>query len=294
MRQRCWRLAWLALAVAVMGTSVGIPVLGGAPCGCDRVEISGAGYAEVNGTYRYRANVRLADGSGMMRFWIGPSSNLVQGQPFQWAIVDTFEGWYFMLVIEDSPIGNPQPCTQDCIAFVFPDAAYQNSARSFCPPETGWKKGRSPAPTLSLDHCSPPVPISLIVVPTGLAGPGEFLDVVLQSEDDTDPPMIGTLPLVAIHTVGDVVTGSCVIQDPTGSPLRSTYIHIYVYAVDASERPEVLQLSDHWTVTRNVAGDNYEFSWDTAGFSAGDYNLRLSFENETAENFGIQLIDPPE
>lgn len=149
------------------------------------------------------------------------------------------------------------------------------------PPLTGWtpyvQAGRAsewgtPVFIVSDDETPGGVAITVDADPSG------FLDVVLPGGEGEDPMLAGLLPLAAIHTVGDAVTGGS-----TTGP-----IHMYFYSADITSRPESIVLIDHWMASYNRATGEYEFSWDTTGLAPGYYDIRLSF-GATAVVFRIEL-----
>ena len=133
----------------------------------------------------------------------------------------------------------------------------------------------------------------LAPIPTGDAGPDEFLDIVLPLAEGEEPPMIGEVPLVAVHAVGDVVTGSCQFLNSHGQPGLAGYIHIYVYSVDVDTRPETRELVAHWMANYNWDTQEYEIAWDTSELAPGYYDLRLYFGSpDTAQTFRMELAPP--
>jgi|GEM_PF-4061909 len=129
--------------------------------------------------------------------------------------------------------------------------------------------------------------------PAGMAGPGQFLDVVLPLAEGEEAPMIGTLPLAAIHEVGDIVTGACAFLNLIGSRTSAGFMHMFVSSVDLSTRPETVLLLSHWQSEYNPVSRQYEFAWDTSGLAPGYYDLRLFFGDPApAQTFRIQLIAP--
>ena len=137
--------------------------------------------------------------------------------------------------------------------------------------------------------------VTLAPIPAGDAGPGEFLDVVLLLAEGEQLPMIGELPLAAIHAVGSVITGGCQFLSPLGQPGPWCFVHIYVSSVDMSTFPETVVLLAHWTADFNWDTYEYEIVWDTAGLAPGYYDLRLFFGDEdTTLIFRIELTPPAE
>jgi hypothetical protein len=133
---------------------------------------------------------------------------------------------------------------------------YYNNTNSPTPPSSGWVAvGGGAAPILLSGggECS----VSAVAI-TVEGDAADFFDVVLAGGGG-ETVVAGDLPLAAIHAVGDAVTGG----SPTGP------IHVYVYSLDTTTRPETLALVDHW-------------------MAPGYYVVRLSF-GSTAHNFRFQL-----
>jgi hypothetical protein len=135
--------------------------------------------------------------------------------------------------------------------------------------------------------------VAVSVVPTGDAGPEEFLDEILPVPEGEDPPMAGEEELAATHVVGDIITGSCQLLGPTGAPTTAGYVHLYLYSVDIATDPETRELLDHWAATFNWTTYEFELAYDTAGLAPGYYDLRLSFADGSIETFRIQLVPEP-
>ncbi len=131
--------------------------------------------------------------------------------------------------------------------------------------------------------------VAIVIVPTGEAGPEAFLDVVLPLGEGETPPMAGDEPLVATHVVGDLITGSCQFLGPSGNPTADGYIHLYLYSVDIASTPDALELIAHWTADFNWTTFEFEFAYDTSGFTPGYYDLRLSFPDGTSETFRVEV-----
>jgi len=132
----------------------------------------------------------------------------------------------------------------------------------------------------------------IVIVPTGDAGNGEFLDAVLPVTDGEAPPMAGERRLVATCTAGDIISGSCQILGPTRHPTLGGYVHLYLYSVNLSTVPESLWLISHWMADFNCDTWQFEFSCDTRDLSPGCYDLRLSFPDESSETLRIEVMSP--
>jgi len=133
---------------------------------------------------------------------------------------------------------------------------------------------------------------TIVVTPAGAAGDGAFLDRCLSLDEGEEPPMVGLCPLSAIYSVGEIISGRCLLSDDDGTPLRGSYVHVYVYAVDPSTRPETLVLIDHWTIHYEGDCGGYCFTWDSSEQFPGYYDVRLSFPDASAHTCRIQLTEP--
>ena len=146
-----------------------------------------------------------------------------------------------------------------------------------------------------IDTLNPPPGTQwLFVEPMGSAGPEAFLDRCIEVPEGEEPPMAGESELSAVYEVGELVTGSCNVCNANGSIMRGTGVHVWVYSVDLSVRPEVGTLLDHWTVHYDGDCGAYAFEWDTTAYAPGIYDIRLGFEDESFVNIRIQLEEPAE
>ncbi len=132
------------------------------------------------------------------------------------------------------------------------------------------------------------------IVAAGAAGNGTFLDRYLDLGEGEEPPIAGLSALAAVYEVGELISGRCLLLDDCDRLLRGSYLHIYIYSVDAEARPEGIVLVEHWTVhyTGDCAG--YCFAWDSAGRPPGYYDVRLFFPDGSAHVCRIQLVNPRE
>ena len=147
-----------------------------------------------------------------------------------------------------------------------------------------------------IDTLNPPpgtVP-DIVITPMGTAGASTFLDRCLQLGEGEEPPMAGLCQLTAIYEVGEAVTGACSILNPASNFVWRSYIHVFIYAVDIEVRPEVLTLLDHWVVRYDRDRDGYYYSWDTAEYALGYYDVYLAFPDGSGHTCRIQLIEPAE
>jgi hypothetical protein len=262
MRKGNWKLALLVITVAVAVCAAGMLVSAGEDACYNDVEVSGAG-SDVNETYVHQGmyNDRPYFLSGVWNVYIHFRSG-------RWSIY--------------GPSGS---------------LAYLNWSQAETPPSSGWEVnlgiGEAPIPTVSGGGAcnggedsggstpSTPTPATVAITGDAPGGAAAFLDVVLAGGGGggDESVMGGLLPLAAIHTVGDAVTGGS-----TSGP-----IHVYIYSVDITTRPESVVLASHWAASYNRTAGEYEFSWDTSGMAPGYYDVRLSF-GTYAYNFRIQLI----
>jgi len=134
----------------------------------------------------------------------------------------------------------------------------------------------------------------LLIAPIGSTGGGAFLDRCLDLEEGEEPPMIGLRPLAATYEVGEAVTGACSILNLARNVVWGSYVHVFIYAVDIEVRPEALSLLDHWVVRYDRDRDGYSYSWDTAEYSPGYYDVYLSFRDGSGHTCRIQLSEPVE
>lgn len=155
-----------------------------------------------------------------------------------------------------------------------------------------WVPDNDTPPTLSggteCGNVNPPPPV--IINPTGDAGPGAILDVIVPVLEGEEPPMVGELPLAAIHEVGNVVTGSLQLVDDAGNPAVDCYIRVYLYSVDIATRPETIVLLDHWTADFNWSTREYDLAVNTSGLAPGYYDLRLVCCDGSAQTLRIELL----
>jgi hypothetical protein len=221
------------------------------------LRISGAGTAAVNGIAYFAG---FADGKPAY----AGTSILVEWDSAgrQWEIFDTSGG---------SPV-----------------SAYVNSDNEPTPPRRGWTAtgGTSPGPTVSGGEPCP------VVVPTGDAGEGMFLDRGLDLSEGEEAPIAGELPLSAIYTVGETVTGSCRILDADGERPVISYVHVYIYSVNIAARPNYRHLVDHWMAPHDWDTREYIIEWDTTDQTAGYYDVRFFFESQTSTSLRIEIVAP--
>ena len=102
--------------------------------------------------------------------------------------------------------------------------------------------------------------------------------------------MIGEQPLAAVYEVGEMVTGACAILDDDGRNLSASYVHIYVYSVDLSTRPETVVLLDHWIIHRDRPSFEHHIEVPTDVLDPGYYDIYLSFPDGSSETLRIEII----
>jgi len=142
-----------------------------------------------------------------------------------------------------------------------------------------------------------PLPVTvpdIAITPMGTAGASAFLDRRLELGEGEEPPMAGLRQVTAIYGVGEAVTGACSILNPSGNVAWGSYIHVFIYAVNIEVRPEALILLDHWVVRYDRDRGGYSFSWDTAEYALGYYDVYLSFANASSHTCRIHLIEASE
>lgn len=267
------------------------------PCDCQAMIVSGAGYGSVNGTYTYVQGFAMSGAPGSScDWWLGPKTSLGQGLPEGWFALGNCGGsWFFAYVLVDLPLNEPQPDSppsySDYVVFVIPDAYYTSTGRGDCPPESGWTGGQGSPPTIQgVGACREPVMSCVEVIPTGGAGPGEFLDEILALAEGDVAPIIGESPLAAIHAVGDVISGSCQILGARGAETCACSVHVYFYSVDPTVSPEESTLELHGMADYNWDTREYEFSVNTTGLAAGYYDVLLAFPDLPTQSYRIQLV----
>ncbi|MCK5213219.1 MAG: putative Ig domain-containing protein, partial [Dehalococcoidia bacterium] len=96
---------------------------------------------------------------------------------------------------------------------------------------------------------------------------------------------------ITVYEVGETITGRCQILIG-GMPSVTSYIHLYFYSLDLSTRPTTLALLDHWVLRCGSGTSIYSLEIATDELAAGDYSIRLVFEDGSTEHLQIQLIEP--
>ena len=131
------------------------------------------------------------------------------------------------------------------------------------------------------------------LVPLGASGGGAILDQEPALDEAGAPVMAGFLPLSGEYEVGELVSGAAMVCDPAMNPLRSAWIHAYVYAVDIGARPESRSLLDHWMIRFDSVTGCYALEWNTEGMKPGIYDIYLSLGSRGAgKTLRIQLVEP--
>ena len=130
------------------------------------------------------------------------------------------------------------------------------------------------------------------LVPLGGGGEEAFLDQKLPLDEAGDPVMAGYLPLAGVYEVGALITGQAMVCDPAMNPLHSSWIHMYIYSVDLTSRPEQLSLIDHWMVRYDHELECYILEWSTEEMPVGVYDIYLSIGGGQGETIRIQLVEP--
>ena len=167
-------------------------------------------------------------------------------------------------------------------------SVYTNSRNEPTPPSRGWRKsgGLDPEPRIDGGEPCP------VIVPTGEGGEGAFLDRGLDLAEGETPPIAGELYVTAVYSVGELVTGSCQILDPDGDRPVLSYVHIYIYSVDVTARPDHRDFVTHWMAPHNWETREYEIEWDTTGQPPGYYDVHLAFEGGGYATLRIELVAP--
>jgi len=97
---------------------------------------------------------------------------------------------------------------------------------------------------------------------------------------------------VTMYEAGEAITGKCQILHANGLPTVTSYIHAYLYSVDASTRPETNTLVDHWIVRVSSGTSIYNLNIDTTDLVPGDYQIRLAFEDGTIKSLRVRIVSP--
>jgi len=255
----------MGVTICLVAVALCAAVVSAAALGCyEHVTVFGAGSADVNGRYPFEnmffGKPAYTQAGEFALYWNNPAS--------RWVIEDMLNpGIVFYANDQDTPI----------------------------PPQSGWYvvTGGLPAPTaFGGRQCTEPTqPPVIELVPSGGGGDdgASFLDLPLPLAEGEDPPMVGTMPLCGIFEVGEAITGSCAISGAGGGPIRSSYIHAYVYSVDVSTLPETLTLLDHWAIRYDASSCEYQFDAATTDLAPGYYDIRLSFADGSAQVLRIQI-----
>lgn len=270
MRDRKWKLALVVLAACIAaGAMAGTAVAGCTCVGSDCYEdvlVTGASDSDYDGTYVFTG--MDADGYPTYKSDTGYTVRYFK----------TNSTW--RVAPPAGVAGYTTPVTS-----------------ATTPPPGSWASLNAPfggATVSGGGTCQSVVLDPVVVVPTGRAGDDQFLDRTLDLSEGQDPPMIGLLPLSAVYTIGEIVTGSCRILDAESERPVLSWVHVFIYAVDFEVSPEERLLLDHWMARHDWATREYLIEWETTGLDPGYYDLRLSFEDATAQTFRIELIPPVE
>ncbi|MFC2095770.1 hypothetical protein ACFLSW_04960 [Candidatus Bipolaricaulota bacterium] len=102
----------------------------------------------------------------------------------------------------------------------------------------------------------------------------------------------GEQPIAAVFEVGELITGRCRILDLAGLPIVTSYIHVYIYSLDASTRPATNSLISHWVIRCASGTLTYDLEFETSELSPGDYSIHLVFEDGSTQDIRIQLDAP--
>ncbi|MBE0636536.1 hypothetical protein IH601_11115 [Candidatus Bipolaricaulota bacterium] len=279
----------LALVVCVVPTLVAVAE---DECYTD-VRVSGTGVAWLDGSYAFSY---MYDGRPDFDHWyvsISPTERIGIDIYYD----DDSEVWWCdVWYIEYT---DPNDISGSLITDMYWD--FMNDSDALTPPHSGWVLDdfhvyhgtdtfQPDPPRMSGGDPCAPAPAEFVV--TALGAGGTFLDRCLDLAEGEEPPMAGLCPLAAVYEVGDLVTGACSIDDEAGSAMRATYIHVYIYSADIAPRPEVITLLDHWTVHYDQSAGGYAYSWDTAGYEPGFYDIYLSFADGSSQTCRIQLVEP--
>lgn len=165
-------------------------------------------------------------------------------------------------------------------------SVYTNRDNEDTPPRRGWNATGGAAPDPRLDGGEP----CPVIVPTGEAGEGTFLDRGIDLAEGETQPIAGDILLTAVYAVGELVTGSCRILDPDGVNPVLSYVHVYIYSVDITSRPNYRRYVAHWMALHEWETREYNIVWDTSDQVPGYYDVHLSFEGGGYATIRIELV----
>jgi len=131
------------------------------------------------------------------------------------------------------------------------------------------------------------------IVPLGQGGEETVLDQAPVLDDSGNAVMAGNRPLSGVYHAGDIVSGAAMVCDPAMNPLRSAWIHAFLYSVDVQARPEGMVLLDHWMIRYDHDSCHYAVAWNTEGMTPGVYDIYLSLGSQgRGTTLRVQLVDP--
>jgi hypothetical protein len=109
-----------------------------------------------------------------------------------------------------------------------------------------------------------------------------------------DAPLVGEYPLAAICGVGETLTGSFTLEDPTGLPMRGVYVILYLYSVELIDvNPGlIITLVDHWSVGYDTETQDWNFEIDTEILEPGYYYIYLSFPGGATLTLPVEVTAP--
>jgi len=252
---RAWRLPAAGLILLLVAATAAAAIN---DCYED-VRVSGAGSAEVNGTYTYDSRI-----NGHPSYSAGPGgSKLIyyENSDGRWVIAVNGQDMYY----------------RDCSCSL--------------PKPTGWvvgPYGSAPAPRLDGGGlCT--AALDITVEPAGAVS---FLD--RGWPEGEEPPLVGELVVSAVYEIGESISGCARMVDSNDQTVTGETINLAVFRVvrigeDYDERVAI----DVLLVRYNTDADGHCFSLPTADWLTGYYDLRLSFPDGSFEWIRVRLVEPP-
>lgn len=130
--------------------------------------------------------------------------------------------------------------------------------------------------TTSFDVITHENPI-VSAVPAGKGGDDAFLDRSLPLRPGEAPPTVGTLPLAAIYSVGDVISGSCALRSRTDELCTNAHVTLTLYAVTIEDERETRAPKSVMILPYDRKRNGYGFEIPTDELQPGYYDVRLRY-----------------
>ena len=103
-------------------------------------------------------------------------------------------------------------------------------------------------------------------------------------------PMVGDCALVASCTIGEAITGSLMLRDANGLPLRGVSIILYFYDVELIDGIAHQTLLTHWSISYDTETGDWSFTVDTSALEPGYYYIYLSFPGGSSVTLPIEVL----